>query len=111
MPFRLDKDRRIVKSSDYRRVYDAGGKLVGRTLILFYRPADAMKVGVTVSGKVGNAVVRNKAKRRIKAALGAELEVRLPMAEMVFVALRRISEAGYADIQSDVRVLLTRVKT
>ena len=128
----LARDRRITKNSGYRRVYDTGTKTVGRFLILFYLGCAAgsggPRVGITVSSKVGGACVRNKVKRRIKESLnllmkewsgleackeGPEVQVgvvgQIPD-EMVFVALKRITEASFKDIRADISGLIKRAQ-
>lgn len=62
---------KLTRSGEYRQVYDSGNKLVGRYLVLFYRaaPDGFPMLGITVSGKIGGAVVRNRHKRRIREAL------------------------------------------
>ena len=57
----------------FDRVYSAGQKAVGRNLVVFALPSPETEgsdllVGVVASRKVGNAVHRNRAKRRIRAA-------------------------------------------
>ena len=56
---------RIVRSSDYRTLYQAGRKIHCDSFVLFSR-ANAMghpRLGITVSRKIGDAVVRNRVKR------------------------------------------------
>ena len=45
-------------------------KFVGNSIIVQakYNPSENIRVGYTASKKVGNAVVRNRAKRRMRAA-------------------------------------------
>jgi ribonuclease P protein component len=56
---------RIVKSSDYRFLYNAGRRLDAGKFVLFGRPNELgyHRLGLTVSRKVGGAVVRNRIKR------------------------------------------------
>lgn len=51
-----------------------------RLLSVRWRPSreKGVRVGIVVSRKVGNAVVRNLVRRRIREALRAELQVRRP---------------------------------
>jgi ribonuclease P protein component len=57
--------QRIVKSSDFRAIYDKGRKFDAGKFVLFGRPNELgyHRLGLTVSRKVGNAVVRNRVKR------------------------------------------------
>ncbi len=56
---------RIVRGSDYRSVYAAGLKIHSERFVLFAKPntLNHNRLGITVSRKVGGAVVRNRVKR------------------------------------------------
>ena len=59
------REVRIVRSSDYKALYKYGRKIYSKRFILFSR-ANAIghsRLGITVSRKIGNAVVRNRIKR------------------------------------------------
>lgn len=60
-PWRL----RIVKSSDFRSLYNTGRRCDAGKFVLFGRPNSLgyHRLGLTVSRKVGGAVVRNRVKR------------------------------------------------
>jgi ribonuclease P protein component len=56
---------RIVRSSDYRSLYREGRKIQSERFVLFGREncIGRHRLGLTVSRKVGGAVVRNRIKR------------------------------------------------
>ena len=56
---------RIVHGAQFRAVYDAGAKLHSEKFVLFGRENSLShhRLGITVSRKVGGAVVRNRVKR------------------------------------------------
>jgi ribonuclease P protein component len=112
MPFPPGRDSRIKRSSEYARIYKEGTKFAGRYLILFAagRGEAGPRVGITVSGKVGNAVERNRAKRRIKEALKLELNESAPQSEIVFVARSVIKKASFDEIRNDMKKLLDKAK-
>ena len=66
MEFGFPKSKRILKTKEFRFVFDSGVKNVSRHLVMFGVPSQSDRVGLVVSKKVGNAVVRNKVKRMLR---------------------------------------------
>lgn len=62
------KESRILRSRDFRRIQRKGQKWKSHDLLFLYLPnkEDRVRIGLVVSKKVGNAVVRNKAKRWLR---------------------------------------------
>lgn len=102
----------ITRSSEYRSLYEGGTKLAGRYYVMFFRPAEgpSARIGITVSGKVGGAVVRNRAKRRTRAAVKLVLASRSPGADIVLVALARIVDAPFEGLVGDIAGLFSRIR-
>lgn len=59
---------RIVRTSDYRAIYGIGRKVHSGSFVLFGRENSLgfHRLGITVSRKIGGAVVRNRIKRRFR---------------------------------------------
>jgi ribonuclease P protein component len=74
------------------------------------RPEPALRIGFTATKKIGSAVVRNRAKRRLRAVarevLGA---VEARPADLVLVARQGTVSRPYADLTSDLRTALDRL--
>jgi len=66
--FSLKKTERIAKKADFERLWRRGKKIHGDYLVVAYCPnrLEKTRLGVTVSKKVGCAVVRNRIKRLIR---------------------------------------------
>ena len=76
------KRTRLTRSSDFQRVYRQGSSTASRFLVLHYfaQPAGAgaePRLGLSVSKKLGGAVVRNRVKRLLREAF-RECAERLP---------------------------------
>lgn len=68
-----------------------------------------LKIGIIISKKVAKqAVKRNKARRRIKAALGS-LNIKLKGLSVVFLTKREIIEAEYKEIFSELENVLGKL--
>ncbi len=73
--------------------------------------APAVRVGFTASRKVGNAVVRNRAKRRLRAA-AADVLARdgRPGTDYVLIARGTTGARGYAELVGDLAAALRQVE-
>jgi ribonuclease P protein component len=70
---------------------------------------DAARVGFVVSKAVGNAVVRNRVHRRLRAVMASRLP-ELPVGSLTVVrALPASATASYAELVADVDAALRRV--
>ena len=83
--------------------------------VLLVRPRDdgdpAMRLGLTVSKKVGNAVTRNRMKRRFRELARAILpESGQPGADHVLIGRQSGIERDYASLADELRKALARLK-
>lgn len=113
----LPADRRLRKNEDFRLVYKRGRENVHPLAVLYVmrRVGNAAaqnperRIGFVVSKKQGNAVVRNRIKRRLREAMRLRLDELKPGAyDLVFVGRGRMKTADWPEVQEAVRVLLQR---
>lgn len=104
----LKKRYRLSKRGSFAYVYRKGAHKQTPALKLIYVASRGdEKVGFSVSNKIGKAVVRNKIKRRLRAAYAVYCGKVKPV-QMVFLATDAIVGRSYAAIAEDMRYLLTR---
>lgn len=99
----IGKEFRIRESKHYNNIYQNGKKYLGKCLIVFVLKNDVgiNRFGIVTSKKIGNAIVRNKAKRRVMALVN---EYRLKLAQgydFVLVSRPLINKVEYSQIEKD----------
>ena len=68
--YRFPKAARLAESSEFSRVKHAGRSFHGRYMIMgVYRDRPSTRFGLITSRRVGNAVVRNRLRRRLREML------------------------------------------
>ncbi|WP_457746746.1 ribonuclease P protein component [Sulfurimonas sp.] len=96
---------------EFSYVYNKGKNQHSSSVVLFYLPQQGIhKVGFTATKKLGNAVKRNRAKRRMR-ALFCEYSNSLKHGTYIFVAKAKILDAPYETLQNDFKRVLSRAKT
>ncbi|MFT5836059.1 MAG: ribonuclease P protein component [Sulfurimonas sp.] len=80
-------------------------------MVLFYLPTKTIhKVGFTATKKIGNAVKRNRAKRRLR-ALFCENSSQLQDGTYIFVAKLSINEISHEELKNDFKKVLHKSKS
>lgn len=106
------KAARILRRSDFRKVYDDGSRFSSPYFAAFclrnVEQAIGPKVGFTVTKALGKAVVRNRMKRRLREAVRLNLSS-LPAPWMVVMNGRKaLLGAEFTAIQNEVKRLFTQ---
>jgi ribonuclease P protein component len=102
---------RIVHGAQFRAVYDAGGKLHSDKFVLFGRENTLghHRLGITVSRKVGGAVVRNRVKRLFREIFRKSFADIPGHFDLVVNAKRSCAEARYAELREEFVAAARRV--
>jgi ribonuclease P protein component len=106
------KNARILRSSDFRKVYDAGVRISGPYFAAFCLRVDredvGPRLGFTVARAFGRAVKRNRAKRRIREALRRRLSEIAPHWDIVLNPRRQVLTATPDDLRREVDRLVLK---
>lgn len=92
----------IKKYRDFKKAYDHGKSFGNRNLVLYVRKnnTDETRLGITISKKTGNAVVRNKIRRQIK-EIYREFQPRIKTGyDLVFIVKRNVPGISFAQLKS-----------
>ena len=109
----LPADHRLTRPTSFRHAVKAGRRTGAHTLVTHLAlsealPGDRARVGFVVNKSVGNAVARNRVKRRLRHAAGARISL-LPDGTLLVVRARpQAASASYEELVSDLDRCLDR---
>ena len=101
----------LKKDSDFRKVYKHGKSFANRNLVMYIldNKSDSTRVGISVSKKVGNAINRNKVRRRIKESYRLNIDENVKYGyDIIFIARVSCNEAEYKDIEKAINHLVKK---
>jgi ribonuclease P protein component len=103
--FAFPPGQHLKKPSEFRAVFDRGIKRHTRGFILF-RAANSLqrpRLGVSVSRKVGGAVVRNRVKRLVREAFRLNWRSwELSDSDLIVIAKRGVDALSFHDVSRDI---------
>ena len=103
----MEKQYRLKKNRAFQYVYRRGHSAACRDLVMLCAKGRELKVGFSVSKKVGNAVIRNKVKRRLRECFRPYIgDVKNGL--YVIVARPSAAKATFQSLQKDMRYLLRK---
>ena len=103
------KTARLLKHSDFQRVYQKGGRqFTGNMTIFFLRrePANPeqrnLRVGLTVGKALGGSVERNRIRRRMREAVRLSLPKEEAAVDVVFNPRKDVLSLPFPDLRDEV---------
>ena len=106
-PYRLGRGFSLGRNKHFLTVYRRGKRQAGRLMVLTYLRARELKVGFSVSGKVGNAVMRNRIRRMMYDDF-RHLRPELRPGRYVISARIPAADATHDQLTREMRYLFTR---
>ena len=109
------KTARILRAADFRRAYNQGTRFTGRCFAAFClriarAPSDGPRLGFTVPRAFGKAVLRNRAKRRLREALRVRLPEVAPEWDIVINPRRPAIAAPVEELRREVDRLVAQCR-
>jgi ribonuclease P protein component len=103
---------RLRSSIDFKRVRRLGKSYAHPFIVLIKHPneVEISRFGVAASRSIGNAVQRNRAKRRIREVIRPRIPNIHPGWDLIFLARRPINNASQSDLQAAIDQLIHRAK-
>lgn len=105
------KLQRLRKNQDFQKVYKKGKSTANRQFIVYVLRGENQKfsrLGLSVSKKMGNAVVRNKIRRHVKEAMRA-MEGKIQLGnDYIIISRKPAADMTYTEVKSSLQHVLKR---
>ncbi len=96
----MKRETTIKENYEFRRIYSKGSSGVSPFLVVYVRPnrRERNRLGVTVSAKLGKAVVRNRVRRRLREIFRLSQPELRQGYDVILVARSRAVTASYREL-------------
>lgn len=101
----------LKQNHEFRRLYNKGKSAVSPYFVIYCRRTGrpVSRLGITTGVKLGNAVKRNRARRRIRALYRIHEPELLPGYDVVIVARTRVIYGQYSELERSFRQLVRKL--
>ncbi len=106
----MRREYSLKRNKEFRYVYRKGRSVSDSAMILVYVTTKTphLKVGFSVSKKLGNSVTRNRIKRRMKEAFFSVFDSVKQNSLLIFTPRMAVKEMTYQQIQQSICKLLKK---
>jgi ribonuclease P protein component len=98
----MEKKYRLRKNLEFKKVYSGGKNYWNRNLTLYKKKnnLEETRFGITITKKVGKAVIRNKIRRRIKEIYRKNLYRIKSGYDLIFIPKQNVVDISYKELES-----------
>ncbi len=107
----MQKNYRLAKREDFNKVYRFGKSSANRQFVIYVKKqhdVEQFKLGISVSKKIGNAVVRNRMKRLIKEIVRHHADHIISQVQIIIIVRKPAVGLDYNDVQKSIVHLLKK---
>ena len=103
----MKKTYRVKSDKDFQAIFDKGTSVANRKFVVYQlgKNQKHYRVGISVSKKLGNAVVRNRVKRKVRHVI-MEFAPQLTTHDFVVIARTGVEEIDYHEVKKNLRHVL-----
>ncbi|OCA82179.1 ribonuclease P protein component [Bacillus sp. FJAT-27225] len=109
----MKKEYRIKENKDFQKVFKKGHSTANRQFIVYVLKKEGQvhfRIGLSVSKKIGNAVVRNQVKRYIRQSMFEMKEWLEPENDYVIIARKPAADMNFFDVKKSLVHVLKLAK-
>ncbi|ERN51555.1 ribonuclease P protein component [Alkalihalophilus marmarensis] len=109
----MKKEQRIKKNEDFSSVFKKGQSVANRQFVLYSLKKEgqaSFRIGLSVSKKVGNAVVRNRIKRYVRTVFQTYQDVLPGGYDFVVIARHPVSEMDFHQVESSLKHVMKKAR-
>ncbi|WP_202081570.1 ribonuclease P protein component [Caldalkalibacillus salinus] len=107
----MQKDLRLRKNEEFQKVFKKGSSVANRQLVLYVCPnkeTDRFRLGVSISKRVGHAVVRNRLKRQLKEAVKSQEHLISNGYDMIIIVRKPALHLDFSGLQNSFKHVLKK---
>ena len=100
----MKNSQSLKKNADFQNVYQCGKSFANKYLVMYVKENDLgiNRIGISVSKKVGNSVVRHRVKRLVLESYRLHEDMFNSSLDMVIIARTTAKDRSYHEIESAV---------
>lgn len=107
--FSMKKELRIKKNKEFQDAFQKGQSFANRQFVVYRltkEDQDYFRIGLSVSKKIGNAVVRNQIKRYIRQSVFELSDMIVPGNDYVIIARKPVAEMDFFEVKKSLTHVL-----
>ena len=98
----MNKENRLRSNMEFKRIYSRGKNYWNRNLILYVKKnnINVTRIGYSITKKIGNSVVRNKIRRRMKEICRLRFHQLKDGYDLIFIPKKNVVDLSYKELES-----------
>ncbi len=105
----MKKEYQIKKNEDFQRIIKKKKSVSNQCFVAYYDQNEShMRVGISVSKKLGNAVVRNKIKRQVRMMINEIFDEKKSM-DYIVIVRNKYLKCSYKDNLKELKYLYDKI--
>ncbi|GAB7388495.1 ribonuclease P protein component [Bacillaceae bacterium] len=96
----MRRENRLKKNEDFQKIFRYGKSTANRQFVIYLLEGkeEGFRAGISVSKKIGKAVVRNRVKRLVREAIRAKEDRIRPRVDFVVIARTPVADMDYEEL-------------